>query len=249
MATVKLDKIYEDDDVVVINKPAGLLTIPDRFQARLPNMRDILKEQYGTIFVVHRLDRETSGAIIFAKNAEAHRNLNDQFEHHTVTKIYHTVVSGIVSQDEMAIDIPLAPDPVKKGLVRPSARGKEALTTIKVLERYRMATFLECNLHTGRQHQIRVHCAAIGYPLLVDQNYAGTSEFMLSSIKKKFNLAKNTDEKPLISRLTLHAYSFTFKHPSSEEEIGIVAPYPKDFRALLNSLGKYAVYKTAFKRF
>ncbi|MES2765746.1 MAG: RluA family pseudouridine synthase [Bacteroidota bacterium] len=249
MATPKLEKLYEDDDVVVINKPAGLLTIPDRYQARLPNMRDILKEQYGSIFVVHRLDRETSGAIIFAKNAEAHKNLNDQFEHHTVKKIYHTVVSGIVSQDEMAIDIPLAPDPVKKGLVRPSARGKEALTTIRVLERYRMATFLECNLHTGRQHQIRVHCAAIGYPLLVDENYAGTSEFMLSSIKKKFNLAKHTEEKPLISRLTLHAYSLTFKHPSTEEEISVVAPYPKDFRALLNSLGKYATYKTTFKKF
>jgi RluA family pseudouridine synthase len=249
MTNHKLEKIYEDDDVIVINKPAGLLTIPDRFQARLPNMRDILKEEYGTIFVVHRLDRETSGAIIFAKNAEAHKSLNDQFEHHTVTKLYHAVVAGIVSKDEMAIDIPLAPDPVKKGLVRPSARGKEALTTVRVLERYRMATLLECNLHTGRQHQIRVHCASVGYPLLIDESYGNAGEFMLSSIKKKYNLAKHTDERPIISRLTLHAFSLTFKHPATEEEISIVAPYPKDFRALLNTLGKYAAYKSSFKSF
>jgi len=244
-----LEKLYEDDDILVLNKPAGLLTIPDRFQARLPNLRDILKEEYGIIFVVHRLDRETSGAIIFAKHAEAHKLLNDQFEHHTVKKIYHAVVSGIVSQDEMAIDIPLAPDPVKKGLVRPSARGKEALTTIRVMERYRIATLLECNLHTGRQHQIRVHCAAVGYPLLIDEFYGNAGEFMLSSIKKKYNLAKHTDEKPIIQRLTLHAFSLTFMHPVTEEEISIVAPYPKDFRALLNTLGKYAAYKSSFKKF
>lgn len=249
MSHPKLEKLYEDDDILVINKPAGLLTIPDRFQARLPNLRDILKEEYGTIFVVHRLDKDTSGAIIFAKNADAHKHLNEQFENHTIIKLYHAVVTGIVSQDEMAIDIPLAPDPVKKGLVRPSARGKEALTTIRVLERYRMATFLECNLHTGRQHQIRAHCSAVGYPLLVDEQYGSSAEFMLSGIKKKYNLAKHTDERPLISRLTLHAYSLTFRHPSLEEEMSIVAPHPKDLRALLNSLRKYAAYNTSFKKF
>jgi RluA family pseudouridine synthase len=233
-------KIYEDDKILVINKPAGLLTIPDRYDKKAPNLRHILDEEYGHIFVVHRLDRDTSGVMVFAKDADSHRDLNFQFESLFVKKIYHVVTDGVIHQDDLEIDIPLAPDPRKPGRTIPSARGKESLTLLHVRERYRHATFAEINLVTGRHHQIRVHCAAVGHPLLVDDFYGNYTEFLVSSIKKRFNLKKNDVEKPLISRITMHAFSIGFKHPETKEEMSFEAPYPKDFAALLQAMGKYS---------
>lgn len=240
MKRERLAVLYADDDIVVVNKPSGLLAIPDRFDKELPNARDLVRQQMGETFVVHRLDRETSGVMIFARHADAHRALNEQFEHHTVTKLYHAVLSGIVDADEVPIDIPIAPDPRRKGLMKPSARGKEAHTVVRVLERFRIATLVECTLITGRQHQIRVHCSAIGHPLLVDADYGRTTEFMLSTIKRKFNLAKGTEERPIIDRLTLHAHTLGIDHPVSGTRMSWDAPYPKDFAATLQVLRKYA---------
>ncbi|MBU3741352.1 MAG: RNA pseudouridine synthase, partial [Candidatus Kapabacteria bacterium] len=179
MKRERLEELYCDDAIVVVNKPSGLLSIPDRFDKELPNVRGLLQQKYGEIFVVHRLDRETSGVLIMARTADAHRHLSEQFEHHTVTKLYHAVVSGIVDRDEIPISIAIAPDQRRKGLMKPSARGKEARTNLRVLERFRVATLIECELVTGRQHQIRVHCSAIGHPLLVDADYGRSTQFML----------------------------------------------------------------------
>lgn len=240
MKRERLEELYCDDAIVVVNKPSGLLSIPDRFDKELPNVRGLLQHKYGEIFVVHRLDRETSGVLIMARTADAHRHLSEQFEHHTVTKLYHAVVSGIVDRDELPISIAIAPDPRRKGLMKPSARGKEARTNLRVLERFRVATLVECELVTGRQHQIRVHCSAIGHPLLVDADYGRSTQFMLSAIKRKFNLAKNTEERPIIERLTLHAYSLSVAHPATQERMTWEAPYPKDFAATVQVLRKYA---------
>jgi len=232
-------KIYEDDRIIIVNKPAGLLTIPDRYDETLPSLRAILTEEYEEIFVVHRLDRDTSGIMIFAKDAEAHRNLSMQFEDLSIKKIYHVVADGVIHQDYLEIDIPLMPDPRKPGRSVPSARGKESLTILSVKERYRHGTFAEINLVTGRHHQIRVHLAAIGHPLLIDNFYGNATEFYLSKIKKRFNLKKKDVEKPIIARITMHAFSLGFKHPDDDREVSFEAEYPKDFAALLQVLGKY----------
>lgn len=241
MKNFKYYKIeYEDDDVIGLTKNAGLLSIPDRYRKDIPNLRAMLTEKYGEIFVVHRLDQFTSGAMIFAKNAEAHSILNQQFDNLEVKKTYIAVVSGVLDDEETDIDIPLLADPYHLGQTIPSARGKASLTQLKVIERFRMATFVEVNLVTGRHHQIRVHCASIGHPLLVDNVYGKNSEFYLSTIKKRFNVKKDEEELPIISRLTMHSRSLTFKHPSKDEMLTVNSEEPKDLQALIQVLRKYS---------
>ena len=235
-----LNIIYEDDNIIVLSKPSGIYTIPDRYNKLATNLYDVLGKRYGKIFTVHRLDRDTSGVIVFAKDAASHKNLNEQFEKQKVKKIYHVVVEGIIRDESLDIDIPISAHPVKKGLSMPSARGKESLTKLKVLERYKNATFCEIDLVTGRHHQIRVHCATIGHPLLVDKLYGKHEEFFLSSIKRKFNLKKNTEERAIISRITMHASEIEFEHPKNSNKLHFKAEYPKDFTALLQVLNKYA---------
>jgi 23S rRNA pseudouridine955/2504/2580 synthase/23S rRNA pseudouridine1911/1915/1917 synthase len=234
-----IEKIYEDDRIIALNKPAGFLTLPDRYDRSAPSLVRLLESVYENIFVVHRIDKETSGTIIFAKDAEAHKMLNEQFMEHSLQKVYHTVVRGSFNKEEIEVDIPIMANPAGKAMMVPSARGKYALTILRPLEKYRLASLLECNLITGRQHQIRVHCSTIGYPLLVDSLYSEVSEFNLSSIKKRFNLRKNDVEVPVIKRLTLHSYSLKFEHPDGNE-MKLIAEYPKDFSVLVNILRKYA---------
>ncbi|ROL55933.1 RluA family pseudouridine synthase [Bacteroidetes/Chlorobi group bacterium Naka2016] len=232
--------LFQDDDIIVVDKASGVLSIPDRFDKNIPNLRMLLEEKFGRIWVVHRLDKETSGIMVFARNAKSHKDLNTQFEELNVEKIYHAFVSGWVAEDEFDIDIPLLTDPSNKGRTIPSARGKEALTKVRVLERFSIATLIECNLVTGRHHQIRVHCATVGNPLLVDDIYGKNEAFFLSHIKRRYNLKKGEEEKPIIDRLTLHAYSLKFRHPKTQEIVEFTAQYPKDFSALLNVLRKYS---------
>jgi RluA family pseudouridine synthase len=243
----RFEVLHEDDALLVLHKPAGLLVLPDRFAVALPNVRTMLIEKYEEIFIVHRIDRDTSGLLIVAKTADAHKHLSEQFQSRTVRKLYHGIVTGVVEKEAMEIDIPLMPDPSRKGLMSPSARGKESLTRMQVLERFRMATLVECELVTGRQHQIRVHCAAIGHPLLVDSDYGQAAEFRLSSIKRKYNLGKYVaEEAPLTRRTTLHAHSIEFIHPSTGAAMRFDTPYPKDLKALVQALRKYAPFRTAY---
>ena len=235
-----IEYVYEDDSLVIINKPSGLLSIPDRYNLLLPNLKDILDKKYGQIFTCHRLDKETTGVIVFAKTAAAHKHINEQFSSHQNTKIYHTVVSGTFHKDELLIDIPLMVNPSRKGGMIPSARGKEAYTKVKVLQRFKKATLLECELLTGRQHQIRTHLQAIGYPLLVDSHYGENEAFFLSSIKKKYNLPKGKEELAIIDRVTLHSQRIELKHPVTQETIKAEAKYPKDFEIMLKQLKKFS---------
>ncbi|MEY3690035.1 MAG: RluA family pseudouridine synthase [Candidatus Kapaibacteriota bacterium] len=241
---MKPEILFDDDSIVVVSKPAGMLTIPDRFNKDFPNVRAYLLQLYQEIFTVHRLDRDTSGVLVFAKNAEAHRLLSMQFEHQEVQKTYLAIVRGIVSKDDQEIDIPLIADTRKRGLMRPSARGKESFTSIHVVQRFRMATLLECQPRTGRLHQIRVHLSAIGYPLLVDPDYGSSSEFKLSTIKRKYNVGKDQEERPLLIRTPLHSSKLELTHPSTMERMTFMAELPKDMSATINVLNKYAPYKT-----
>ncbi|GAB1370363.1 RluA family pseudouridine synthase [Candidatus Kapaibacterium sp.] len=234
-----IEIVYEDDRIVAINKPAGFLTLPDRYDRTSPSLIRVLESVYDKIFVVHRIDKETSGLILFAKDEDAHRFLNQQFMEHANKKIYHAVVRGSFSKEYLEVDIPILSNPTGKAKMIPSARGKYALTLIKPLEKYRLASLLECQIVTGRQHQIRVHCSTIGFPLLVDNIYSGVEEFYLSSIKRKFNLRKNESEVPIIKRLSLHSYSIEFEHPD-DHKLSLTADYPKDFKVLIQILRKYA---------
>ncbi|MEN3026805.1 MAG: RluA family pseudouridine synthase [Chlorobiota bacterium] len=236
--------LYSDEDIIVVNKPSGILSIPDRFRKDLPTVRSMLESRFGCVYVVHRLDKDTSGVMLFARTAEAHRALCRQFEYRRVEKCYHAVLSGILEKDELEVDFPLLPDPRHPGRVIPSARGKEARTRIRVLQRFRIATYVECSLTTGRMHQVRVHCAAIGHPLLVDPEYGGAAAFFLSSIKRRYKLAADGVELPLLRRVPLHASALGFEHPRTGAFLRLEAPLPKDFHALLHALQKYAPYSS-----
>lgn len=235
--------IFEDDDIIVLNKPAHYLTIPDRFVAERPNLTSFLKNRMDEVFIVHRLDKETSGVIIFAKNAAAHRNLSMQFEARTIDKIYIALVEGSVHKDEGEINQPIANNMRDKGRMIIAKRGKPSLTLFKVIERFKNYTLVEANIKTGRTHQVRVHFEVIGYPLAVDSLYGRKDAFLLSEVKmKKYRRGKDVfEEKPLMSRTTLHASTVTFKHPTTNEAMTFGAELPKDFRAVLNQLRKWGI--------
>lgn len=235
--------IFEDDDIIVLNKPAHYLTIPDRFVAERPNLTSFLKNTLEEVFVVHRLDKETSGVIIFAKNAAAHRNLSMQFEARTVDKIYLALVEGTVHKEKGEINQPIANNMRDKGRMIIASRGKPSLTLYQVVERFKNYTLVEANIKTGRTHQVRVHFEVIGYPLAVDSLYGRKDAFLLSEVKmKKYRKSKDVfEERPLMSRTTLHAAKVTFNHPSTNEPLTFEAELPKDFRAVLNQLRKWGI--------
>lgn len=234
-----LEILFEDNDFVIINKPAGLLTLPDRFDQSIPNLYNILKSRYERIWTIHRLDADTSGVIVFAKNQEAHRDLSKKFEKRDVKKIYLAIVNGVLGAKNHSINLPLAERKDKKGTMKVyKYKGKKAITNYRVIEEFRNFSLVEIELFTGRMHQIRVHFQAIGHPLVVDPVYGGREAFYLSEIKPSYIKKEDIEEKPLINRLTLHAKSLEFIHYRINKAIKIEAPLPKDFRALLNQLRK-----------
>ncbi len=232
--------LYEDESVIIVNKPAGILSIPDRFKLDLPNIRDFLKSGYEQVYTLHRLDRETSGLMLFARNEEAHRFLSQQFENGAIDKTYRAIVQGCIQDSEGLIDKKISRHPGIPGKMMVSAKGKASRTAFKVLERFRNYSYVEIQLLTGRTHQIRVHFESIGHPLAVDPLYARKSEFFLSEIKgKKYKKPGNREERPLISRCTLHAEKLSFRHPLKKEMMSFIAETPKDFNALLKQLQKW----------
>lgn len=234
----KFSILYEDDRIVAFDKGSGISSIRERFVVGI-SLKEIAEEKLGRLWTVHRIDKDTSGVIVFARDAVAHKALNDQFEHHETVKRYAAVLEGEMPQEEMKIDIPLMSDPAHPGRVRPSARGKDSVTMLHLRERFRGFSYVEARPLTGRQHQIRVHCKAVGLPLAVDPFYGNRSELLLSSFKRKYRNYGH-EEKPLIARLTLHAESLTLVHPGTGETITFESPLPKDMNALLNQLRKVA---------
>ncbi|MEY3052720.1 MAG: hypothetical protein RLY31_2505 [Bacteroidota bacterium] len=233
--------VFEDPDIVVVNKPPQLLTIPDRFSPDKPNLYHQLADLYGRIFTVHRLDRETSGILVFARTEQAHRHLSAQFQVHTVTKIYYALLEGVMHQAAGVIDKPLAAHPSEPGKMIVAQRGKPSVTQFKVVELFRHYTLAEADIKTGRMHQIRVHFQAIGYPLAVDALYGRKSVFLLSDVKhQQYRMGKfQEEERPLMNRTSLHAHRLSFQHPASEEQVAFTADLPKDFGAVVKQLRKW----------
>lgn len=237
----KLEIVYEDEALLIANKPAELLTIPDRFDATKPNLVGLLSTYYSDkIWVVHRLDRETSGIICFAKTEEAHKNLSQQFFNRTVDKIYLALVDGKPGTETGTIDAPIGPHPTLPGKMTVIRTGKAALTDYKILDVFKAFSLVEAHIHTGRTHQVRVHFKHIGHPLAVDPLYGKRAAFFLSEVKnRKYQLGKEQEERPLMSRTSLHAYQLTLDHPLTAEQMTFSAPLPKDFQAVLNQLEKW----------
>jgi 23S rRNA pseudouridine955/2504/2580 synthase/23S rRNA pseudouridine1911/1915/1917 synthase len=238
-----LDILFDTPDLVAIHKPAGLATIPGRgekasafeqlaAQIALPHAG----QNDPRLRVVHRLDKDTSGVLLFAKNITAQRHLSHQFQNNTVQKEYLALVAGRPTEDEGEIDARLAPHPTNPKLMAISKRGRPAKTLWKVEQRFRTYTLLRVFPKTGKTHQIRVHLRDAGMPLAVDPLYNPQAPpLLLSNLKRDYR--STGEERPLISRLTLHAEKLRFRD-LTEAEIELVSPLPKDFRATVNQLSK-----------
>jgi 23S rRNA pseudouridine1911/1915/1917 synthase len=228
--------VSENDAFIVLNKPAGLLSVPDRTQSA-PSLKDILTERFGSIFTIHRLDRDTSGLIIFAKTAEAHRYLSMAFEERAIQKIYQGVTVGRMAPPEGIIEEPMLEHPAKNGTMIVHKKGKPAATGYKTLEDFGRYTLVEFELFTGRTHQIRVHAQFSGHPIACDPLYGDGKPVYVSSLKRNYKSSEEIPERPVLGRLGLHASRLSFTY-SDGTAYGLHAEMPKDMRALLNQLRK-----------
>lgn len=235
----KIEIIAETDHWVALNKPSGLLSIPDRMQSE-PSLKDWLNEKYGKVWVVHRLDKFTSGLILFAKDEETHKHLSMQFEERVVEKFYLGLVHGIPVNKEGSVDAPIMEHPTKKTTYITHQKGRASLTEYKVLEEHGQYSWMQFQIHTGRTHQIRVHMKHIGHPIVCDEVYGTATPILLSSLKrKKFKLSKADDEeRPLLNRLALHAWKLKFNDVNGKT-VELEAPLSKDLKALLQQFEKW----------
>lgn len=241
MSKSSLEIILETQDFIVVNKPSGLLSIPDR-EGDEPSLKKMLREEYGEIYTVHRLDKNTSGVIVFARNEETHKFLSQAFEERTVEKYYVGIVKGTPSEKEKTIDAPIAQNTVKSSMMIIHKRGKSSVTDYKVLEEFGKYSFVQFRIHTGRTHQIRVHMQHAGYPIVCDELYGDGAPVLLSNIKRKYNLSKDElEERPILNRLGLHAQRLIFSD-QHKNVFNLEAEMPKDMRALLQQLRKLSRY-------
>ncbi|TWR26883.1 RluA family pseudouridine synthase [Mucilaginibacter achroorhodeus] len=227
--------LFEDDDLIVVNKPPFIASLDEREGGEI-NMLRLAKQYTDDAQICHRLDKETSGALIIAKNPEAYRTVSMQFERRKVKKVYHAVIDGTHVFDDLLVDLPILN--VGKSSVTISRQdGKRAETWFKSLRYFKHYTLVECRPVTGRMHQIRIHLATQRASIAGDDMYKGQPVF-LSKLKRKYTLGKDQEEQPIMKRFALHAYEVAFKLPSGAD-VNIHAPYPKDFETLLKLLDKF----------
>ena len=246
-----MDFLLNTADYVAIAKPAGLAVIPGR--AETTSVLEELAAELDLpwtgqadprLRVVHRIDKETSGVVLFAKHIAAQRHVSHQFQNNTVRKQYLTLVAGSPPEDSGQIDAPLAVHPSDPKRMACSKHGRPALTLWEVAGRFGSITLLRIFPKTGKTHQIRVHLKSIGLPLLVDPLYnrrppGAPTGLLLSGFKRDYRNTHGEVERPLIDRLTLHAETLTFSALDGQE-ITVTAPLPKDLRSAINMLGKYS---------
>ena len=226
--------IKETNSFIALNKPAGLLSVPDRMQTST-SLKELLAEKFGSIFTVHRLDRETSGVIVYAKTEDEHRFLSMAFEERKVDKIYLGIVIGRLPQAKGLIDEPIMEHPAKNGTMIVHKKGKTATTGYEVLEDFGKYSLVRFELFTGRTHQIRVHMKNAGHPIACDELYGDGKPVFVSSLKRNYKIADDVEERPILARLGLHAESLSFTD-ADNIRYQLTAELPKDMRALLRQL-------------
>lgn len=224
---IPVDVLYEDSDIIVVNKPKGMVVHPANgnpdgtlVNAVMAICKDSLSGIGGEIRpgIVHRLDKDTSGVIIVAKNDKAHINMSEQIKNHEVEKTYIALVKGFVKENEATINMPIGRSTKDRKKMAVNKNGKNAVTHFKVIERFKNYTLLEVKIETGRTHQIRVHLSEIGYPIVGDVAYSnGKNEWGIEG-------------------QCLHARSLKFKHPITGKEMFIEAPLPEYFQKLIEEL-------------
>ena len=224
-ADVEISVLFEDDALLVIDKPAGVLSLPDGYDKSLPHLATLLAARHGRLWLVHRLDRDTSGVLVLARSAEAHHHLNDQFRERRVEKVYRALIAPIPTWEKISAGFPLRKDGDRqhRTVVDPQL-GKPAKTDFEVMERFPLAALVAARPHTGYTHQIRAHLRALGCPILADDMYRLPDSPSFAP--------------PPIGRMALHACSITFTHPSSGETLVFNAPEPADFLSAISKLRK-----------
>lgn len=226
--------IFENENVIVVNKPPFISSLDDREGGDI-NILRLAKQYHEDAQICHRLDKETSGAMIIAKNPETYRFVSMQFEHREVKKVYHAVVDGTHTFNDILVDLPILN--VGKGNVLISRNeGKRADTYFNSLVYYKHYTLIEARPVTGRMHQIRIHLATQKASICGDEMYGGLPVF-LSKIKRNYRISKNEEEQPIMKRFALHSREVTFNISESESRT-FTAEYPKDFAVLLKLLEK-----------
>lgn len=231
--------IYSDDSIVVLNKRSGILIAADRYNPDEPRLDLLAQEEFGKLYAVHRIDKDTSGLIVYARTAEAQRDLSMQFEGRKVHKTYHALVYGHPLWETLHVDLALQPDGDARHRTVASKRyGKPSVTDFVNIGSCGPYSWIEAKPLTGRTHQIRVHLAENGLSIVCDPLYSGNQKpVRLSEIKRKWN-GDEFEERPLLSRLALHAYKIEFTHPVTHEPVTFTAPYPKDMEATRKQLAK-----------
>jgi 23S rRNA pseudouridine1911/1915/1917 synthase len=233
---MRFDIIFENEHFIAINKPSGLLSIPDRIGEEI-SLKNILIGKYGSIYTVHRLDRDTSGIIIFAKDEVTHKQLSQLFEGREMEKYYLGLVYGSMLTTSGSIDAPIMEHPGKTTRMMTHAKGKPSLTDYEMIESFKLFSWVQFRIHTGRTHQIRVHMQHIGHPIVCDELYGDPKPVLLSALKRNFKLSKHDEvERPMLHRLALH--SSRLKFSLNGEDFDLQAELPKDLRAVLQQLRK-----------
>ncbi|WP_090605460.1 RluA family pseudouridine synthase [Parapedobacter koreensis] len=227
--------IHEDDNLIVINKPPFLASLDEREGGELSVIR-LAKKYHADAQICHRLDKETSGLLLIAKNPETYRLVSIEFERRRVSKIYHAIIEGTHVFEDLLVDLPIL-NLGNKNVTIDRANGKRAETYFKSLRYFKHYTLVECRPITGRMHQIRVHLATQHAAIVGDSLYRGKPVY-LSQIKKRgFTLGKDQEEQPIMKRFALHARELRLA--ISDKSYHFEAPYPKDFATLLRQLEKY----------
>jgi len=245
----RIEILYDDDQLVAVDKPPGLLVVPDRYDRGEPTLVNEMTVRLRSegklagedrLFVVHRIDRGTSGVVLFAKDKDTHKALSTMFADRQVSKTYQAIVNGELANDAGRIDLPIGLHPGDRSRMTIRKRkGRESQTDFRVFERFVFYTYLELQPATGRQHQIRVHLQAIGHPVVGDDVYGDGKGILLSELKRSYRRKSDREENPLMGRLALHAAALEFTHPGTCQPVTVEADLPKDFTATLRNLRRF----------